>query len=81
MHLHWASAAPAMAAVAPVVPAALPKAARVARHAPGRQPGSPGPAAGLAGRRRCVGPPLRLRLDLLPEVLHARAQLPEATWI
>ena len=78
MHLHWASAgSTAMAAVAPVVPAAVPKAARVARHTPGGRPGSPSPAAGLAGRRRGVGPALRLCLYLFPEVLRARTRLSE----
>ena len=80
-YLHWASAGPtALAAVAPVVPAAVPKAARVARHAPGGAAGRAGPAGGLAGCRRGVGPALRLRLDLFPEVLRAAQGSSEPIW-
>ena len=60
----------AVAALSPVVPAAVAKAARVARHAGCGRLRARGPARGLRGRGRRVWPALCLRLDLLSEVLH-----------
>ena len=72
-YLHRAAAAAARSAAAlpPVFPAAVAKAARVARHARWR-PRDSSPARGLARRRRCVWSALCLRFDLLPKVLQAQ---------
>ena len=69
---HLDRAPTAVAALPPVVPAAVAEAARVARHTGCGRLRTRGPARGLRRRRRRVWPALCLRLDLLSEVLHVQ---------